>query len=591
VEHPTYPSWVLDDSPIDDPEGHGEHVVQFFKRLRHPNSPNPDRMAGLPMFWERILRKIYGPRDEDGERLIRDVFIMIGRGARKSSIAGGLALYHTTATGVRRPNGQVLVGAASKKQGFIVFKEARKMALATPGFIFEDKSKPDKIMIRGTGEQAAEDPYIKHIEDETIMSVQSADGDLSHGTTPSVAIYDELHVFKSKKLWSAIQTGLVKVKEPLRIVITTAGRGQQGLAWEEYQYAKKVATGEIVNPHYLPVLFEPPSQDSDWRDRNLWAISNPGLSEGFPDVKGLASAAEKAADSPSDLDDFKQYNLNFWLAQSLSPFVSMTIYDDGDLPVDLAAHEQYKDPCWVAVDLGVNHDLSAVAVCWRDPTVDAGYEVSVTFFCPDDNIDERSDGDNFNYRLWAEDENHYLIPTPGNITDYNVIQAHIENLTERFNVQEIAFDPARASQIMTNLTEAGHPVVHMQQGWKTMMPAINELERSIIARRFSHGGNPVLRWNFENISVHTDSAGNRTFHKGKSKDRIDGAQATAMAVGRAHANAAPDAAPIPFYLQPGFDPSHALGLVDESASPEDAAAAAARDAEIDKQVRKMLGID
>lgn len=51
-------------------------------------------------------------------------------------------------------------------------------------------------------------------------------------------------------------------------------------------------------------------------------------------------------------------------------------------------------------------------------------------------------------------------------------------------------------------------------------------------RRFKHGGHPILRWHFDNIAVRTDTAGNRTFHKGKSKDRIDGAVATAMAVAR-----------------------------------------------------------
>lgn len=70
----------------------------------------------------------------------------------------------------------------------------------------------------------------------------------------------------------------------------------------------------------------------------------------------------------------------------------------------------------------------------------------------------------------------------------------------------------------------------MRQGWVTMAPAAKELERAIIAGRFKHGGHPVLRWNFGNISVETDKAGNMQFHKGKSKDRIDGAQAAAMAV-------------------------------------------------------------
>lgn len=38
---------------------------------------------------------------------------------------------------------------------------------------------------------------------------------------------------------------------------------------------------------------------------------------------------------------------------------------------------------------------------------------------------------------------------------------------------------------------------------------------------------PVMRWNFTNIEVRTAPAGNRTFHKGKSRDKIDGAVAAA----------------------------------------------------------------
>lgn len=589
MDHKTYPRWVLDDSPIEDDHGRGESAVRFIKKLH--NSYTNGQEMGLPRFWERIIRGIYGPSDANGDRLIRSAFIMIPRGARKSTIAGSLGLYHTLGKDVRRKKGQIIVAASAKKQAFHVFGEARDMALSTPWITPPDGKGAEVVRIRGSAKQAAEDPYIEHIGDGTTMVVASADGDSSHGTTPSVAIFDELHTFKNDKLYSAIQSGMVKVPGTLSIVITTAGRGQSGVAWEEYQYAKQVATGEIVNPRFLPILFEPPSLEADWMDRNLWEIVNPGLREGFPDIVGFEDAAQKAIENPRKLDEFKQYNLNYWMAQSLSPFVPMSIYDEGDQPVDLDAHERFKDPCWVAVDLGVNHDLSAVAVAWKDPTLDAGYEVHVTFFCPDDNIDDRSDGDNFNYRLWAEDENQYIIPTPGNITDYNVIEAHIESLCARFNVQEIAFDPARASQIMTNLSEAGYPVVHMKQGWVTMMPAINELERSIIARRFSHGGNPVLRWNFENVSVHTDSAGNRTFHKGKSKDRIDGAQATAMAVGRAHINGSTEADPIPFYLQDGFDPAAALGLSTKQASEEEITAEKAKQADLQARARKMLGLE
>jgi phage terminase large subunit-like protein len=118
-----------------------------------------------------------------------------------------------------------------------------------------------------------------------------------------------------------------------------------------------------------------------------------------------------------------------------------------------------------------------------------------------------------------------------------VVEAKIRELCRDFKVSEIAFDPHLANAMMQALMADGLPVVEMRQGWLTMAPAIKELERAILAGDFHHGGHPVLRWNFSNIAVETDKAGNRMFHKGKSTDRIDGAVAAAMAVGRAmHGN-------------------------------------------------------
>lgn len=137
------------------------------------------------------------------------------------------------------------------------------------------------------------------------------------------------------------------------------------------------------------------------------------------------------------------------------------------------------------------------------------------------------------YPAWAADE--LITPTPGNVVDFCAVETCIRDLCARFDVQEIAFDPHLARNTMNSLLEDGYPAVEMRQGWISMAPAVKELERAIIGRKFRHGGHPVLRWNFENIAVETDKAGNKSFHKGKSRDRIDGAQASAMAVARAAA--------------------------------------------------------
>jgi phage terminase large subunit-like protein len=222
-----------------------------------------------------------------------------------------------------------------------------------------------------------------------------------------------------------------------------------------------------------------------------------------------------------------QYNLNQWLDHSASPFVEMAIYDKGNRAVDLDALKHL--PCWLAVDLSSNSDLTCIVACWRDD--DGNYVVWAWFFCPADNLKRRAERDGVPYPQWAADG--FIIPTPGNVVDFRVVEDHVRDLCERFDVREIAFDPHLARNMMNTLHEDGFPAVEMRQGWVTMAPAIKEVERAIIGGTFIHGGHPVLRWNFANVSVETDKAGNKSFHKGKSKDRIDGAVATAMAVARA----------------------------------------------------------
>jgi hypothetical protein len=99
--------------------------VRFFDALRHPLSTRPEHRFGLAPFWERVVRRIYGPRHEDGRRIVRTVFVMIPRGARKTAtIGGGLGLLH--AIGHERvPMGQVLLAAGSANQADRAFFEGK----------------------------------------------------------------------------------------------------------------------------------------------------------------------------------------------------------------------------------------------------------------------------------------------------------------------------------------------------------------------------------------------------------------------------------------------------------------------------------
>jgi len=511
----TYPSWIFDGSEIEDPLGHGQRAVDFLGILKHPKSTLPGRQFQLAPWQERIVRAIYGPRHEDGRRKVRTVFLLLPRGGRKTSLGAALSLLHFIGP-EKVPGGLVLDAASDRDQARLAFEESAAILREDPRIA----NKLDFIDYRHR---------IKHGKSGCELRAVSSDAGRQHGTTPVFALVDELHAHRNRDLWDVLRTGLVKTANSLLAVITTAGRGQENVAHDIYSYARKVALGEVEDPGFLPILFET-GRDEDWRDETLWHRVNPGLPAGFPDLEGLRQLAREADQRPADREAFRQLHLNVWLDHSADPFVDMGIFDQGAAPVDLAEMEAEQHPCWCSCDLSSVGDLTVVLACWRLP--DDTLAVWPWYFCPEDGLRARQDRDGVPYVRWAEEG--LIEPTPGSSVDYRMVETTIRELCDRFNVQEVAFDPYKAQAIAGNLLDDGYPVVEVRQGALTLGPMVFELERAIVGGRLIHGAHPILRWNFANVQV-KEANGLRTFHKAykASTDRIDGAVACAMAVGRA----------------------------------------------------------
>lgn len=514
---------------IADPLGFGQRAVDFIRSLKHPLSTRPGNAFPLDPWAEKIIRQIYGPRHPDGSRVVKTAVLLVPRGNRKTTLTGAITLLHAKGP-ERRAGAQLVSVAVDKKQAKGVFKEVAGMLDGDYAFapnVGNSAKAVDEARGAKIREYTSKIVFPGGIEYEALAS----DAGTAQGRTPSLIIADEIHAWLKRdprELWGAMRAGAAKVANSLTVVTTTAGAGQENLAFDVIDYARKVARGEIEDPATLPILFEAP-RDADWKDEALWHAVNPGLAYGYPDLEGLRQMAREAEHKPAERTIFQRYHLNIWQDHSATPFVDMAVYDQGDEPFALSDLEH--DPCWLAVDLSSNSDLTVIVACWRDPDREDGYIVHPWFFCPRDNLHRKAERDGVPYPLWAEEG--FIEPTPGNVVDFRAVEDTIRDLCDRFDVREIAFDPHLARNMMNTLREDGYPAVEMRQGWVTMAPAIKELERAIVAGRFIHGGHPVLRWNFDNIVVETDKAGNMAFNKDKSKDRIDGAVASAMAVARA----------------------------------------------------------
>src|SRR5690606_29844779 len=241
----TYPAWIFAGSPLDDPFGYGERAVEFLRRLKHPNSSASKQAFQLHDWQERIVRCIYGPRHPDGRRIVETVFWMIPRGNRKTSLAAALALLHTIGP-EKVPAGQVIFAASDREQAGLGFKEAANIVrmdkrLVAATRIYDAHNSAKKIAYKAEGVE---------------LQAISSDGAAQHGKTPSFILADEIHCWRKRELWEALRSGMVKTSGTLMVIATTAGRGNENIGFEQYEYARRVALGEIDNPAFLPIIFE-----------------------------------------------------------------------------------------------------------------------------------------------------------------------------------------------------------------------------------------------------------------------------------------------------------------------------------------------
>lgn len=517
-----FPHWIYDGSPIPDPFGYGQDAVNFIRALKHPASTAPKSRFQLYDFQERMTRRIYGPRNPDKSRIVRTVFLMLPRGNRKTSIAAAWALLHTIGP-ESRPAGQAIFAASDREQAGIGFKEAanivredRRIVAATR--IYDAHNSAKKIISR---------------PNKAELLAVSSDGAAQHGKTPSFVLVDEIHAWKGRDLWEALKSGMAKVPDTLMIIATTAGRGQENIGFELYDYARKVATGEIDDPSFLPIIFEA-EPGEDWKAETVWHKVNPGLTHGFPDLGGLRTMAREAEHRPAERFAFQQFHLNIWQAASRDPLFDMAVYDAGRDPnFDLADLEGL--PCWLGVDLSRSGDLTAIVAAFRHD--DGRISLHPWFFLPSEGLEDKAKLEQVPYPRWRDDG--LLTVIDGPVIEPDVIADKIVDLCGTYDVQEVIFDPSLAGPIMSKLIDHGIEVRQLPQTAKHMHGPICDLERVVNGRRIRHGAHPILRNHFESVVVKraTSASELTTMHKGtRHSNHIDGAIASALAVFRAAAN-------------------------------------------------------
>lgn len=508
-------AWIFDDTPIPDPHGKGEAAVKFIKALKHPKSKLPGNAFDLSPWQERIVRRLLGDTLEDGTRRIQELFFMVGRGNRKTSLMAAILMCFLVGP-ERRAQSTICSIANSRDQAALTFKEMAGICRATPRIL-------EAVRIQDTEKR------ITYRKLDVTYEALSSDAKNAHGRTDVCVFWDEGHAERKDDLLEAAETGLNKSPNTLLLSASTAGVGRTGPFWTRYENARKIVDGRVVDETFLPILFEAPA-DVDFRDDTwLWA-TNPGLPYGYPNLKKINRYREKCEHSPSDRESFKRLHLSVYLDGAANPEWDLAIWDEGHGEIDLEALRGRK--AWIGVDLSKRIDLSAV-VCVIE-LEDGRFAVHCMGFTPEAQIRKRAQVDGAPYSLWVEQG--WMTACPGDIVDRLIVEDYIRDLCEKFDVQESVFDIALARELMENLEASGVPVAAFPQTLMNFAKPVDTFEDMFLNRRLVHDS-PLLRWAVGNTVMMRDQNDNRRPAKNKSADRIDPCVAAIMAVSRAEQGA------------------------------------------------------
>lgn len=210
--------------------------------------------------------------DEYGARRFTRAFIEEGRGNAKSALMSAVALYGMMADCVYPPgemkkaqyevNPSVVCAAYDREQAKIIWKDACDMANVSP-----EISK--RLTVKRT--------YVEHKARGGHMKTLSKDTHNKDGMSVTMAIADEIHVWKTSEIMDIILSGFGKRAQNLFCAITTAGAdAENSVGKKEHDICAKILQGEIPDEAYFAVIRQLDPKD-DPHDESLWVKANPML--------------------------------------------------------------------------------------------------------------------------------------------------------------------------------------------------------------------------------------------------------------------------------------------------------------------------
>ena len=239
-------------------EEKGNRPIEFIETFCKQAEGEIGKPIKLELFQKAYIQALFGFVYRDtGLRRFNETMFLVGRKNGKTTMLSAIALYMMIADG--EGSAECYSVATKKDQASKAFKSACAMRAQSPE-------------IRAIINKRRTDMYMP----STFSSFEplSSDSDTLDGLNSHLVIIDELHAIKDRNLYEVMKQSTSSRRQPLVVMITTAGTVRECIFDDIYNYANNVLEGTIKNDAFLPVLYEL-DKTEEWKDIKCWVKANP----------------------------------------------------------------------------------------------------------------------------------------------------------------------------------------------------------------------------------------------------------------------------------------------------------------------------
>lgn len=480
----------------------GERPITFIETFCKQSQGTIGAPLKLELFQKAFIQLLFGWLEKDtGYRRFRETLFLCGRKNGKSTLLSGIALYMLVAD--YEGAAEIYSVATKKDQAKKVLTEAVNMIKQSPELRAVLKKRRNDVYFPATS---------------SIFEALASDSNTLDGLNSHAVIIDELHAIRDRNLYEVMKQSTSSRRQPLVVMITTAGTVRECIFDNMYELACDLADGKKKDDTFLPILYEIDSRD-EWTDPQMWIKANPGLGK-IKQYKTLAAFVERAKNNPADLPgvlckdfNYRENDNSVWLS-----------YDQikNDAVFDMS--EVYNTYAIGGCDLSATTDLTAATLLIRKPNDETVY-VLQHYFLPQARIEhlEEKNTNEAPYRLWAE--RGLLTVCEGNRVNFSEVTQWFCQMRDEHKIDafKVGYDRALAGYWVEEMKSNGFTMEPVAQGPFTWSQPMREMGAAFADKIVNYNKNPILIWCLSNTAVKKSGVNNIQPVKITDKRRIDGA--------------------------------------------------------------------